>query len=283
VSALSVELDSGEQDRLHRSYALTAESYDLFLHARTMLPTYMTDKGRLLRARQLFERIVEQADGFSGGYAGLSQTYSLAVMRGYSSAPVEEANEALKLAQKAWDIDADFEMAEVAMASALQITGQSEDAIATLEKMLKSAPSNADAHAQRGRLLIWAGRAKEAIDPINTAVRLNPDFGSPYLIDLGLANFTSGDYKAAITAFEKNYARGGPIDDAGLAVWTASNNELGRSNEAAKILDRLFDRHPDFHLRSFWLLRLYERPEDRTRLNDIFQRANIPMDRPYTR
>ena len=226
VSALSVELKSGEQDRLHRTYALTAESYDLFLHARTMLPTYMTDKGRLLRARQLFERIIEQADSFPGGYAGLSQTYSLAVMRGYSSTPVEEANEALELAQKAWDIDADFEMAEVAMVNALQITGQSEDAIATLEKMLISAPSNADAHAQRGRLLIWAGRAKEAIDPINTAVRLNPDFGSPYLIDLGLANFTSGDYEAAIKAFEKNYARGGPIDDAGLAVWTASNSEL---------------------------------------------------------
>ncbi len=283
VSALSVELESGEQDRVHRKYALTAESYDLFLHARTMLPTYMTDNGRLLRARQLFERVIEQAHSFPGGYAGLSQTYSLAVMRGYSPTPVEEANEALELAQKAWDIDPEFEMSEVAMANALQITGQSEEAIATLQKMLISAPSNADAHAQRGRLLIWAGRAKEAIDPINTAVRLNPDFGSPYLIDLGLANFTSGNYEAAITAFEKNYARGGPIDDAGLAVWTASNSELGRSNEAAKILDRLFDSHPDFHLRSFWLLRLYVRPEDRTRLNDIFQRANIPMDRPYTR
>ena len=69
--------------------------------------------------------------------------YSLAVTRGYSPTPVEEANEALELAQKAWDIDAEFEMSEVAMANALQITGQSEDAIATLEKMLISAPSNA--------------------------------------------------------------------------------------------------------------------------------------------
>ena len=204
-------------------------------------------------------------------------------MRGYSPTPVEEANEALELAQKAWDIDAEFEMSEAAMANALQITGQSEDAIATLEKMLMSAPSNADAHAQRGRLLVWAGRAEEAIDPINTAIRLNPDFGSPYLIDLGLANFTSGDYEAAITAFEENYARGGPIDDASLAVWTASYSELGRSNEAATILDRLFDSYVDFHLRSFWLLRLYVELEDRTRLNDIFQRADIPTDRPYTR
>ena len=117
----------------------------------------------------------------------------------------------------------------------------------------------------------------------HAAIRLNPDFGSPYLIDLGLANFTASDYEAAITAFEKNYARGGPIDDAGLAAWTASYSELGRSNEAATILDRLFDSYTDFHLRSFWLLRLFVKPEDRTRLNDIFQRADIPIDRPYTR
>ncbi len=169
------------------------------------------------------------------------------------------------------------------MANAQKITGQSDDAIATLEKMLKSAPSNADAHAQRGRFLIWAGRAKEAIDPINTAIRLNPDFGSPYLIDLGLANFTFGDYEAAITAFEKNYAHGGPIDDAGLAVWAGAISELGRSDEATAMIDRLFDGYPDFHLRSFWLLRLYVRAEDRNRLTDIFRRAGLPEDRPYTR
>ena len=34
VSALSVELESGEQNRLNRTYALSPESYDLFLRAR---------------------------------------------------------------------------------------------------------------------------------------------------------------------------------------------------------------------------------------------------------
>ncbi len=283
ASVLSVKMQAGEQGRLHRTYALSVDSYELYLRARTILPTYMTDNGRLQRARQLFERLIEQADNFPGGYAGLSQTYALAVMRGYSPMPVEEAKQALALARTAWDIDAEFELSEIAMANAQQITGQSEDAIATLEKMLISVPSNADAHAQRGRFLVWAGRAKEAIEPIKKAIRLNPNAGSTYLIDLGLANFTSGNYEAAITAFEKNHARGGPIDDAGLAVWTASNSELGRSNEAATVLNRLFYSHPDFHLRSFWLLRMYVRPEDRIRLNDIFQRADIPIDRPYTR
>ncbi len=167
VSALSVELESGEQSRLHRTYALNPESYDLFLHARTMLPTYIADNDSLLRARLLFERVIEQAHSFPGGYAGLSQTYSLAVMRGYSPTPVEEANEALDMAQKAWDIDEEFELSMLAMANALQITGQPEDAIAILNKLLLSAPSNADAYAQLGRLLIWAGRAEDAIDPIN--------------------------------------------------------------------------------------------------------------------
>ena len=247
------------------------------------MPTYIADNDSLLRARLLFERVIEQAHSFPGGYAGLSQTYSLAVMRGYSPTPVEEANEALDMAQKAWDIDAEFELSMLAMANALQITGQPEDAIAILNKLLLSAPSNADAYAQLGRLLIWAGRAEDAIDPINMAIRLNPDFSSPYLIHLGLANFTLGEYEAAITAFEKNFARGGPIDDAGLAVWAVSYSEQGRSNEAAAALGRLFDSYPDIHLRSFWLLRMYARREDRKRLIEIFKRADIPMDRPYTR
>ena len=140
-----------------------------------------------------------------------------------------------------------------------------------------------DAHAQLGLLLIWAGRAEEAIKPLKTAIRLNPYVGSPYLIHLGLANFTLGQYDAAIAEYEKNSARGGPIDDAGLAVWAASYSELERSAEAAKTLARLIDRYPGTHLRSLWLLRNYTESEDRGRLIEVFKRANIQMDRPYTR
>ncbi len=174
-------------------------------------------------------------------------------------------------------------MSQAAMASAFHVTGQTDKAIMILDKMLMSAPSNADAHALLGNFLVWAGRAEEAIDPINTAIRLNPEFGSPYRMYLGIANFTLGKYEAVIATLEENSIRGGPINDAGLAVWATAYNELARSDEGGQVLDRLFDSYPAIHLRSFWLLRQYVRPEDRDRLADIFEQAGLPQDRPYTR
>ena len=283
VSALSIKLEQGKQHNSTPTDTLGPDSYELFQHARTILPKYFADKDDLREARQLFERVIERAPDFSGGYAGLSMTHALAVMRGYTRTLDEDGNKALELAQKALELDPESEFAMLAMANALQAVGQAEDAIAILKKLVGAAPSSADAHAQLGLLLIWAGRAEEAIKPLKTAIRLNPYVGSPYLIHLGLANFTLGQYDAAIAEYEKNSARGGPIDDAGLAVWAASYSELERSAEAAKTLARLIDRYPGTHLRSLWLLRNYTESEDRGRLIEVFKRANIQMDRPYTR
>ena len=283
VSALAVKLKPGESYRLDEKYEINTESYNLFLNAGTMLSTYATDIDHLLKPRELFERVIEQAHKFPGGYAGLSRTYSIAVMGGYSPSPVEEAKEALRWARKAWEIDEQYEMSQVAMASAFHVTGQTDKAIMMLDKMLMSAPSNADAHALLGNFLVWAGRAEEAIEPINTAIRLNPEFGSPYRMYLGIAYFTLGKYETVIATLEENSIRGGPINDAGFAVWATAYNELARSDEGGNVLDRLFDIYPAVHLRSFWLLRQYVRPEDRDRLAALFEQAGLPQDRPYTR
>ncbi len=283
LSALSIELEPGKRHNSIPADTLGPESYELFQHARTTLPKYFADNDDLREARQQFERVIERAPDFSGGYSGMSLTHALAVMRGYTRTPDEDGKKALKLAQKALQLDPESEFAMLAMANALQAVGQAEDAIALLKKLVEAVPSSADAHARLGLLLIWAGRAGEAIKPLETAIRLNPYVGSPYLIQLGLANFTLGKYDAAIMGYEKNSARGGPIDDAGLAAWAASYNELERSADAAKTLARLIDRYPSTHLRSFWLLRNYTKPEDRGRLTEVFKRANIQMDRPYTR
>ena len=96
-----------------------------------MLLTYTIDKDRLLRARELFKRVIEHAPSFPGGYAGLSQTYSIAVLRGHSPSPLEDATEALKWAQTAWNIDVQFDVSASAMANAFKVTGQSDKSIAT--------------------------------------------------------------------------------------------------------------------------------------------------------
>jgi adenylate cyclase len=283
VSTLSIKLEEGERQSIVREGGLSPESYNLFTHARATFPLYFADKDDMLMARELFQRLMVSDPDFFGGYAGLSLTHSLAVQRGYKRTPFVDGTKALELAQKARELHADTEFSKLAMANALQANGRASEAIEILEHLVKASPNSADAHAQLGLLLIWAGLAEEAIEPISAAIRLNPYVGSPYLNHLGLAHFTLNQYKAAADAFEQNAARGGPIDDAGLAVWAASYGELGRSNEANKTLTRLIDRYPGVHLRSFWLLRSFVQTEDRQRVTEILRRTGIPMDRPYTR
>lgn len=283
VSALAVEFKTGEQSRLRRKYELSPDNYDLFLNARAILSTNSSDSRRLLNARRLFERIVESAPQFPGGYAGLSNTFSLAVLHGTSRSPVEEAKVALDWARKAWEIDEQLGISQFAMANALLISGKPDDAVQILEKMLETEPSNADAHARLGLFRMFAGRANEAVKPIKTAIRLNPGLGSSYLSYLGQVNFALGKYAAASTAFEDNDTRGDLNDDATLASWAASYNELGQTTESEALVERLEHEYPDFHLKSFRFLQFFKRPNDRQRLFEILKKANLSVDRPWTR
>jgi Tfp pilus assembly protein PilF len=97
-----------------------------------MLLTYAIDKDRLLKARELIERVIEHEPSFPGGYAGPAQTYSIVVLRGYSASHLEDATEALRWVQTARNIDVQFDMSASAMANAFQVTGQSDKAIATM-------------------------------------------------------------------------------------------------------------------------------------------------------
>ncbi len=283
VSELAVKLEAGEGQRPDNAHGLSAPSYRLFTRAGTLLPEYFATRPDLTRARELFEDLVAREPDFPGGYAGLSKTYSLSVLRGYATTPDADRANALRFAERALELDPRDELARLALADAQFALGRQSEAVATLEQIMQASPSNAASHGRLGLFLVFLGRPDEAIGHIRSAIRLNPYAGSPYLNYLGLAEFAAGRYEAAVSAFEDNAAQGGPIDDAGLVVLTASYHKLGRTAEERSTLTRLFDRYPGTHLRSFWLIRNFAHEKDRNAVMDSLMQAGIPMDRPYTR
>ncbi|WP_428648845.1 tetratricopeptide repeat protein [Roseibium sp.] len=283
VAELAVKLETGEGQRTNNAHGLAAPSYMLFGRASTILPEYFADRSDLANARDLFQELVAREPEFSGGYAGLSRSYSLAVFRGYATTPDADRADALRYAERALELDPRDKLARLALAEANFLLGRHDEAVTILEQIMQSSPSSADAHGRLGLFLVLLGRPDEAAAHIKSAIRLNPYSGSPYLNYLGLAEFVAGRYGAAVSAFEENTAQGGPIDDAGLAVLAASYHALGRSAEENVTLTRLFDRYPGTHLRSFWLIRNFAHQKDRNAVMASFKRAGIPMDRPYTR
>ena len=267
---------SEEQDRQRREHTPNREAHDLFLRAKSIAP--VTGE-QLLDARRMFQRAIELDPEFAGGYAGSSWTYSLAVLHGFSKSPRDDTEKAFELAQKAISVDGGFGWSHNALAGAYLVKGQNDQAVAVAKRAVDLQPSDADAHAYYGLYLMWAGRAEEAIAPIKKSLRLNPRVSfstGPYLNFSGFAYFTAGRYEEAIAAFEENAKRGGAIGVEVLAYSAAAYSELGQEDKAKAGVQELLKRYPDFSLRSWAWLRLYETLEDWKHLLDVFRKAGLP-------
>jgi tetratricopeptide (TPR) repeat protein len=76
------------------------------------------------------------------------------------------------------------------------------EAIAQAERAIALNPNDAKAHRMMAESLILAGRSTEALDFINKAISLEPDY-SWYLYTLGLAQFCLKQYEDAAITLEK--------------------------------------------------------------------------------
>jgi adenylate cyclase len=204
----------------------------------------------------------------------------LAVQHGFSPSPREDVKRAFELAEKAMAVDDTFGWSHTALARAHLIKGAHDQAVALAERAAQMQPGDADAHANLGLYLMWAGRAEEAIEPIRKALRLRPQVAfseGPYFNFSGFAYFTAGRYEEALAAFEKNAARGGPIDVEFLAYSTAAYSGLGREEEARATAQELLEKYPDFALSSWAWLGFYKNLEDSKRLSGALRKAGLPQ------
>src|SRR5215831_17427774 len=103
VTALEVQLTSGEQVRLWRHGMTNPEAYDTFLRGRD----YAMRKTRedTVQARRLFERAIALDPGFAMAYVGLASTWTLEVRLGWSSSLAEPLERARALTHKAIALD----------------------------------------------------------------------------------------------------------------------------------------------------------------------------------
>jgi len=76
------------------------------------------------------------------------------------------------------------------------------EAIAKAERAIALNSNDAKAHRMMAESLIFAGRSNEALDFINKAISLEPDY-SWYLYTLGLAQFCLEQFEEALTSLEK--------------------------------------------------------------------------------
>jgi adenylate cyclase len=246
------------------------DAYDLVLRARALA----TDPTRLANrsARELLERVIQLAPGYADAYAQLADIYFQRAVFGWSEFAQTDIETAIRLAQKAIELDEECVLAHGVLARAYTSTLKYDIGLAESERALQINPSDTEALLTRSAVLLWTGRIEESIAAAEAALRLNVNIGSEAALNLGLAYLLDHRYADAVRLLETARARypTHPLLDFPLA---AAYAELGRKDDAldAARLGKL--KNPHFDLASFGSR--FQDPALQRRVEDSLRKAGV--------
>ena len=261
VSALSVELTDGEELRLASHSTESVAAYELYLQGQDAASRF--SRSGMEEARRYYWRAVEIDPAYSMAYAQIANTLEIDVRAGWSSNAQADLEKAIRLAQKAVELDDDNPFAHWTLGRVAKISDRAtvERAVASVQRAIELRPSYADAFAYLTYLYIGLGQTEKAEKAIAKAMRLNPLYPFWYLHARAVLLFMKSDYEGAIEDLEEAanrnptvpfvrwwlaaaYAAAGRPDD---AAWQADEMQaLGITSTVSIIMDTSRIIHPPF-------------------------------------
>jgi TolB-like protein len=275
VSALAVRLTTDDQSLLASRETQNVQAYDAFLQGSDHYQRMTRDD--LVKAASYYKKAIELDPNYGRAHAALAMLYGTSVNRGWAkglgwSNVRALAKEHLEIAMKN-----PTATAYRAAAKSLLWQRKFEEAIAAAERSLAMEPNSTHSHYHMARVLIYAGRSEEAVDHMNMAMRLDPQYPAYYLRHLGLARFCMGQMEEAVTLFERAQKR---IPESPVTALAATYAYLGREQEAKDLLTEFIKRRDFKNLNVKKLMRYYpfKDPKDADRFAKGFHMAGLPME-----
>lgn len=275
ANALAVTLQPEERRRIDHIPTPNTEAYHIYLRSRAA--PWPPTRENILSGRSAYERISQLAPTFSGGPVGLSLSYSLYVLFGFSQAQSEDIGRALDLALGGVRLDDQFALGHCALAMAYSLSRRYVEALASTKQAIELQPGDADVHLYAALSQLLAGDVNDAYDSIHAALRLDPQYiDGPYLNVLGYVCICGGLYDEALAALQKNIDRGGPLGPPALVFRIIAYVNKNNIEAAEKTVRQLTDFVPNFSISKFALFTFLEDREVAKTLTASLRTAGLP-------
>ncbi len=247
VGAIEPELGRAERERARHTPTENLAAWESY--QRGLWHLYRFGKADISEAIQLFKRAGEMDANFAAPFASLSYAHASNFIRGFSTDPAEELNNAHSTAQKALLLDPSDALAHWSVGTVCIFRRDHAAAVESLFNSIELNPSFAMAHAQLGCALCMSARYDECFEQFDQADRLGSKDPMIWLSVMGraFAHFFSKDYETAATWAKKAAS----IPSAPLwtrAAYCAALCKSGRQAGAAAIRDEILGIKPDFSL-----------------------------------
>jgi adenylate cyclase len=197
-AAIFPTMERSERERAARKPTESLDAWECYY--RGMWHFAKFEAVEIERARSLFQRAINLDPQFAPAVAALALTYLNEItlfrpdLRG-ANLPL-----ALDHSMRAVNIDATDATGHSALARSLWMSGRHDESLAQAEIAVRCDPNSAAAHGALGGARLWGGFPHQAIEPLQTAMRLSPfDPLTPlWLHFIARAHYWSGNYKEAI-------------------------------------------------------------------------------------
>ncbi len=242
VTALAVTLTKEDRERVARRSTENVEAYDLFLKG---WQHYLRQTPEDFRAAiDYFKKAVDLDPKYGRAYAALAATHWEVSTRFWDFVVGFKRSHEARVQAEQFLAKAMLDPTPLAhqVASAMLLrTQQHDDAIAEAKRAIASDPNDADGYVALAHALSFTGRANEALEQVERAIRLNPKYPPNYLYQLGLARFGMTRLDDAATSLERAITLNRD-DYWSQRLLLATYGLLGRRADAAKLLDAIKGR-----------------------------------------
>jgi adenylate cyclase len=173
VGTLATRLTYLEQERASAKATNNLDAYDYYLRGRQAFRRFTRSSN--YQGQELFEKAIELDPDYADAHAALAGTHTKAAEMGWTEWPDKALERAHDLAQAALRLDPSNELAHVVLAIFYTYQRQYELALAELDRATEANPNYTGHYAERGWVLLLAGRWDETIEVLEEALRYDPN------------------------------------------------------------------------------------------------------------
>jgi TolB-like protein/class 3 adenylate cyclase/Tfp pilus assembly protein PilF len=270
VSSLAGKLDRTERLRALLKHPDSLDAYGLYWRGMALLFSYTPSDNA--KAREAFAKAAELDPNYAAAHAMWAWTHFQDWNFGWlPGKPKESYEKALDLAYKAVALDPRDGLTHGALAYILLFGRKFDEAAAEFEEALKANPNNAHLIVFSSEFYTDVGQPEEAMQRVKEAMRLNPNYPSWYLWELGWAQYVAHDYEGAVETLR----RMSPMGQARMLL-AASLAQLGRMEEARAEAGKLLKDNPSFSASYIASTVPFLHDKDRQHAVEGFIKAGLP-------
>jgi TolB-like protein/Tfp pilus assembly protein PilF len=277
VGAIEPELSRIERDRATvRTRDLDAWS----IYQRGMSRLYRYTREDLAEARNLFRQAIAADPNLGPAHSGIAEAYLYEAVYGYADSIAVNREKALTPAMRAVELDREDAGARCTLGRIRYLRREYEAALSELRTALDINPSLALAHYGVGAAYVFSGRAAEAFDHLNAAIRFSPydpNMGS-FLVRIAEAKYLTGDDEGAVS-FALRAINQPHFQWSRYSILIAALGQLGRADEAQRYLQEITRMRPDFSIEFVQTMHPFSADMGIDRYFEGLRKAGVPQTR----